>query len=624
MDRFTRIAPVLVLAALAAPAGAAEPPAAAAPAAPQALIDAAKQAMGGPAWDKAVTWHETGKVTSGGLSGTYENWEDLTSLHDSASFVLGPVSGSNGWDGKQSWTTDSSKEVRIETSGEAVAQAIQDAYRGGYGYFFPQRFPAAFESAGERQADGKTYQALKVTPKGAEPMEVWFDPASHLVDRVVQLTGGEKHTFMFSDFAPVDGVLVPRKTIDRVGGDPKYDTVIETAALTLGGSEPDSRYAPPPPPPNSAQWPAGKNSVTMPFRLLNNHIYVEASINGQKPIPFVFDTGATDVIQTGAAKKLDIKVEGALAGGGFGDKLEDFGFAKIKTVSLGGLTLPDQVFGTETSPGWVAVEGADSEGLLGYEFVKRAVLTIDYAKRTMTFTKQDTFHPPVGATAIPFTFDGHIPMLAGTLDGAAGEFELDTGSRGALTVMHPFAEANGLIGKYKATRSATVGYGVGGPSKALLARAGKLTIGPVTIDAPVAEIVTDKGGAAEAARTAGNIGGDLLKRFTVTLDYAHQTLWLQPNKLASQPEVFDRAGLWIARAADGSIEVADVSTEGAASAIGLVTGDEIVKVNGKPAKEVALYELREQFKGATGTKFTLAVKGKDGERSLTLTLADQV
>ena len=61
-----------------------------------------------------------------------------------------------------------------------VAQAIQDAYRGGYGYFFPQRFPAAFESAGERQADGKTYQALKVTPKGAEPMEVWFDPASHL------------------------------------------------------------------------------------------------------------------------------------------------------------------------------------------------------------------------------------------------------------------------------------------------------------------------------------------------------------------------------------------------------------------------------------------------------------
>jgi Aspartyl protease/PDZ domain len=624
MDRFTRIAPMLVLAALAVPAAAAEPPAAPPAATPQALIDAAKQAMGGPAWDKAVTWHETGKVTSGGLAGTYENWEDLTSQHDSDSYVLGPASGSAGWDGKQAWTTDSSKEVRIETSGEAVAQAVQDAYRTGYGFFFPQRFPAAIEAAGERQADGKTYPALKVTPKDAEPLEVWFDPATHLVDRVVQLTGAQPHTFILSQFAAFDGVLIPRKTIDRVGGDPKYDTVTEIGMLTLGGPEQAGRYAAPPPPPNSAQWPAGKTSVTLPFHLFNNHIYVDASINGKPPLPFVFDTGATDIIQTGAAKKLDIKVEGALAGSGFGDKIEDFGLATVKSVSLGGLTLPDQVFGTETSPGWVAVEGADSQGLLGYEFVKRAVLTIDYAKQTMTFTKQDSFHPPQGATAIPFTFNGHIPMLAGTLDGAPGEFELDTGSRGALTVMHPFAESNGLIGKYHATRSATVGYGVGGPSKALLARAGKLTIGSVTIDAPVTEIVTDKGGAAESARTAGNIGGDLLKRFTVTLDYAHQTLWLQPNKLASKPEVFDRAGLWIARAPDGGIDVADVSTESAAAAIGLVTGDEIVSVNGKPAKNVALYELREQFKGATGTKFTLAVKGKAGERSLTLTLADQV
>jgi len=47
----------------------------------------------------------------------------------------------------------------------------------------------------------------------------------------------------------------------------------------------------------------------------------------------------------------------------------------------------------------------------------------------------------------------------------------DTGSRGALTVMQPFAVSNGLIDKYHAIRSATVGYGVGGPSKALLARA---------------------------------------------------------------------------------------------------------------------------------------------------------
>jgi hypothetical protein len=589
-----------------------------------ALIDGAKQAMGGSAWDRAVTWHETGKIAAGGLSGAYESWEDLTSLHNIGSYVLGPDSGSDGWDGKQAWTTDSSKEVRVETSGETVAQAIQDAYRSGYGFFFPGRFAAMRDYVGTRKDNGKTYEAVKVTPAGAEPIEVWFDPATHLIDRVVQLTGGHPHSFLFSDFSRFNGLLVPKKTIDRVGGDPKYDTVGVVASIVLTGPEQPSLYAPPPPPPNTAQWPAGKDSVTVPFRLLNNHIYVEASINGTAPRAFVFDTGATDIIQANVAKSLGIKVEGALPGSGAGSKMEDFGFAKVKSVSLGGLTLPDQLFGTETSPAWVAVEGADSSGLLGYEFVKRAVLSIDYARHTMTFTKMEAFHPPANAAAIPFTFQSHIPMVTGTLDGSAGEFMIDTGARTALSIMQPFAAANGLIGKYHPTRSATIGYGVGGPVTALLARAGKLDLGPVTIAAPVTEFLTDKAGVAAFARTAGNIGGDILKRFTVTLDYAHHTLWLQPNQLAGEREVFDRSGLWIARAKDGGIDVVDVSSESAAAAAGLVAGDEILSVNGKNAHDVALPDLREEFKSAVGTAFKLRVKGKNGERTLTVALADQV
>ena len=619
MPRITRIVPVVVFATFTAQAMAADTSAPA-----DSLIEAAKKATGGAAWDKLVTWHETGKVASGGLKGTYESWADLTSLYNSGSMVLGPVSGGSGWDGKQAWTTDSSKEVRVETSRETVAQSVQDAYRSEYAFFFPGRFPSKREAVGVRNADGKVFDAVKITPPDAEPFELWFDRTSHRVEREVQLTGAQPHTFLLTDYAAFGGVMVPKKIIDRVGNDPKYDTVVEPTDIRFSGPEQLSRYAPPPPPPNTAQWPAGKDSVTLPFQLLNNHIYVMASINGAPAIPFVFDTGAIDILEKTAASKLGIAVEGAVAGAGFGDKVAEFGFAKVKSVSLGGLTLPDQVFGTEDSPGWIAVEGADSSGLLGYEFVKRAVLSVDYAKRTMTFTRQEAFHPPKDAAAIPFTFNEHIPMVAGQLDGVPGEFEIDTGSRGALTVMHPFAASNGLVDKYHATRSVTAGYGVGGPSKVLLARASKLTLGSVTIDSPVTEFAIDSGGAAAAARTAGNIGGDLLKRFTVTLDYAHQTMWLQPNPLSSQPEVFDRSGLWILRAKSGGIEVADVAPDSAAAKAGLVTGDEIVSVNDKPAKEVPLYTLREDLKGAVGTRFKLQVKGKTGERSVALTLANQV
>jgi C-terminal processing protease CtpA/Prc len=136
--------------------------------------------------------------------------------------------------------------------------------------------------------------------------------------------------------------------------------------------------------------------------------------------------------------------------------------------------------------------------------------------------------------------------------------------------------------------------------------------------------MTDKGGAAEAAHTAGNIGGDILKRFTVVLDYAHQKLWLEPNALNMQREVFDRSGLWVGRAADGGISVIDVVAGSAAATSGIRAGDEILSVNGKNAHDVALYELRDQFKGAVGTRFMLQIKSKQGERTAALALADQV
>ena len=57
---------------------------------------------------------------------------------------------------------------------------------------------------------------------------------------------------------------------------------------------------------------------------------------------------------------------------------------------------------------------------------------------------------------------------------------------------------------------------------------------------------------------------------------------------------------------------------------GLGTADVITAIDGKPASGVALNDLRERFKAAPGTKITLTVKGKSGERKADLTLADQV
>jgi membrane-associated protease RseP (regulator of RpoE activity) len=587
------------------------------------LIAAAKAAMGGAAWDSLVTWRESDRVSGGGLTGVATSVGDLRVLRNRGVFTLGPVSGGGGWDGKQAWTIDSSGAVRIETSAESIAGNIQDAYRGASAYLFEGRYPAARQYAGTRQADGHVYEAVKVTPKGAEPFEVWFDPATHLVAREVQLTGVQPQTFIYSDYRRYGPILAPARSIERTGADPRYDIVSEVDMISFAGPESASAYGPPVSS-DTAVWPAGANFVTVPFRLIDNHIYVDASINGARPLPFIFDTGAVDFIKTPLAKAMGVKVEGALPGGGFGAELAEVGLARVKSVSVGGLTLADQVFATDSGAGGTPFDGAPSFGLLGYEFARSAVLTIDYQYRTLTFTKAAAFQPPKGAAPIALTFTGQAPVVAGALDGVRGQFEIDTGSHGALTLMGPFARANGLAAKYHATREAVIGYGFGGASKALLARGGKLVLGPVTVQAPLIAISTDEGGVAQMTRTAGNIGGEILKRFTLTLDYARQRAWLAPNDLAGAPEVFDRSGLSFGHLPGGALGIAGVTAGSAAAQAGLAAGEEIVSVDGAPARALALYDLIERLRGPVGSKFTLVVRGRAGVRTVTLVLADQV
>ena len=352
---------------------------------------------------------------AGGLKGAYETWIELPSRHNSISYTIGPMSGGGGWDGKQFWTTDSSKQVRIEASDEAMAGAMQDAYRSANALFFPERAPATLLSTGLRKADGRTFDSIKVTPAGADPFEVWFDQTTHRIAREIQLTGDQPHTFIYGDYGAFGGIMTARTMTERVANDPKFDIVFHVASITLGGAENLSRYAPPAAPADDSTWPAGQDSITVPFQLINNHLYLR-----RRPSTAIrrfcscSTPGATNVIQAGAAQSFGIKVEGALPGGGFGDKVAPFGVAKVPSVSISGFTLHDQIFSTMESPGWVKVEGIDSGGLLGYEFVKRAVLCVDYARRTMTFTKPAAFHPPTDVQAIPFTFDEHTPMVSGT------------------------------------------------------------------------------------------------------------------------------------------------------------------------------------------------------------------
>src|SRR5262249_8578605 len=158
-----------------------------------------------------------------------------------------------------------------------------------------------------------------------------------------------------------------------------------------------------------------------------------------------------------------------------------------------------------------------------------------------------------------------------------------------LTLNRPFAEEHGLRAKYGARVEAMSGWGVGGGVRSVLARAGVLQIGGLQVTAPVVDIVVSEKGSFNNLYQARNIGGGLLKRFTVTFGYGRKRLIFEPAAASGPPDPRDRSGLWINRGTGATgFEVKDVVAGGPGAEAGLKVGDVILSFDGKTGRDLTL------------------------------------
>jgi hypothetical protein len=168
------------------------------------IIAQAKTAMGGVAWDQIRIWHERGQAT--GPSGEvveYEHWGDLHTLG----------TRNRNPSGSSYLVFDGHAGYGCADAG-CVSRTVLDpqgmrfgGYLGGFGFFFPDRFPASFDYQGVRTDHAVRYDVVKVTPVGLHPVEIWVDQRTHHVCRLV-FAGGSMRTEL-SDYRQVGGVRVP-------------------------------------------------------------------------------------------------------------------------------------------------------------------------------------------------------------------------------------------------------------------------------------------------------------------------------------------------------------------------------------------------------------------------------
>jgi hypothetical protein len=262
---------------------------------------------------------------------------------------------------------------------------------------------------------------------------------------------------------------------------------------------------------------------------------------------------------------------------------------------------------------------------LGFELFRRFAVRIAYGAERLTMIDPAHFARKDAGIAVPFRFYDHVPQVQGRFGDIPGRFDIDTGSRVEVTLTKPFVEAHHLRDAYPQGIVAVDGWGVGGPVLSYIARAPSLTLGAVTVPVPVASMAMQNKGSFSDANYEGNVGSGLLKRFVVTFDYAHATMYLKP--LAQPPAdagTFDRAGLWI-NLGDKGFDIVKITENGPAAQAGLTVGDRIVAIGDDAAAALSLSDARRVFRTMPVGKAVSIAYWRGGEvRKAILLPRDQI
>jgi hypothetical protein len=589
-----------------------------------AVLDANKAAVGGAALGGKAVLKTQYAYSGQGMTGTVTSITDMKDGRFVDDAVIGPAGETQGFDGIHAWNKDPSGTVTIQDGGDQRQLSVNEAYRRANLWWRADHGGAVIVSDGEKTDAGTIYDVLTVTPKDGKPFDAWFDAKTHLLARTVEIQNVQTITTTMMDYRAVDGMEFPGKEIVN-NGDAKFDQTMTVSSATFVPAQPESSYVAPKVVLTDFAIADGKTETTFPFKLYNNHIYANVSVNGKGPYQFIFDTGGVNLVTPPLATELGLKSEGQMQANGGGAGHMDLSLTKVSSLQLGGATVKDQVFAVIPLNTMSTVEGIAMPGMVGFETFRRFVTRVDYGNGTITLIKSDAFDPKNAGVAVPIRFDGNTIEAPATYDGVPGTFTIDTGARSGLMLNTPFVAAHAQFAKYHNASEAVTGWGIGGPSRSHVILGGELVIGGQTIARPIVLLSTDTKGDNASNTISGNIGGGILKRFVVTLDYEHNTMYLKPVTTAvADLDTFDRSGVWLNQS-DTGYKVVDVTKGTPADDAGLKADDEIVAVDGKPATGIPLYEMRSRLRNELpGTTVIFTVKRSGVTKNVTVTLRDLI
>ncbi len=399
--------------------------------------------------------------------------------------------------------------------------------------------------------------------------------------------------------------------------------------------------------------PEGVEKDKLSFQLINNLVVIPVEVNGTK-LTFLLDTGVSSTMMFSLSEvdslqlnnTQSVRLRGLGEGGSIPALKSNNNILKIGKAIDKNHTIY-VVF--DKSLNLSTRMGIPIHGIVGYDFFKNLVVKTNYNARKITLFQPDKFEAKNcnKCQKFPLIFQNKKAYLPVNIHSKSIDEKtmllIDSGSSDAIWLFDNNVLKNDLQNK---SFDDFLGLGLSGEINGKRSKLPKLSIGnflltQVKVAFPDEESMENIKFFEERD---GSLGGEILRRFTVIMDYPSKQVILKKNNKFKDPFHYNMSGLVLKH--DGVIVVKDkkskfdeqefeqkgasnisISTvyeyhlapkfvvseirkESPAFKAGVKVGDEIVSVNGKAAYRYQLNEIIGLFASKAGKRISLKIKRK--------------
>jgi len=401
--------------------------------------------------------------------------------------------------------------------------------------------------------------------------------------------------------------------------------------------------------------PEGKKKDKISFELVNNLAVIPVEVNGKK-LSFLLDTGVnhTLLFSLSEADSLEIKNVTPVKIRGLGEGGDIEALRSINNhVKVGAaIDVNHQVYVIfDQDINFSPRMGVPIHGVIGYDFYKDFVIKTDYDSELITIYDPKYYKPKRCKTCETFdiVLTRNKPYIKNKIKAFDKDHEvtllIDSGASDALWL---FNEEYGISDAPKNYFKDFLGLGLSGGVYGKRSKVEEVSLGSFSFkDVNVAypDSLALRNLRKRGARN-GTLGSDILRRFTVIMDYPSRKITLKKNAFYKRPFHYNMSGIIIEHSGMVPIKavrssnaesiridqnnsststvnidlnplftffltpkfmVAELRKGSPADIAGVEVGDEVLVINGKPFYKWKLAEVNSLFSSKSGRKIVLQI-----------------